>query len=122
MSRSALRPVVIFAGVSVLAAATTAWAVADLVHEIGQPRCVSGRRVVSCDGGAGTSWIASVLVFPLLFAVVGCYLYPVSRLVRAEKAKRRDGRRSALRRLFGLVFVAAVALAAPAALLVRSVL
>lgn len=122
MSRSAVRPVLFFAGVSVVAAAVTTWAVADLVHEIGLPRCVSGRRVVTCGGGSATSWISAVLVFPVLFVLTGSYLYLSSRLVRAEKAKRRDARRSALRRQFGLVFLGATAVAVPATLLVRAAL
>jgi hypothetical protein len=122
MSRSVVRAVVVFAGVSAVAGAIAAWAVADLVHEIGLPRCVSGRRVVSCGDGSGTSWISAVLVVPALFTVVGSYLYLSSRLVRDAKAKRRDAVRSALRWRFGLVLLAAVTVSVPAALLVRSTL
>jgi hypothetical protein len=89
--------------------------VADLVHEISLPRCVSGRRVVSCGGGSETGWISALLVFPALFTLVGTYLYLSSRLVRAEKAKRRV----ALRRQFALILLVSVTGTEPVALLLR---
>jgi hypothetical protein len=58
----------------------------------------------------------------LLFALVGAYLFLASRLVRAEKAKRREERRSALRRQFGLVLLVAVAVTVPATMAVRAAL
>ncbi|WP_328470101.1 hypothetical protein OHA21_03635 [Actinoplanes sp. NBC_00393] len=113
------RSVLVFALVSVVAVAVTSWAVADLVHEIGLPRCVSGRRVVSCGGGSETGWISALLVFPALFTLVGTYLYLSSRLVRAEKAKRRDARRVALRRQFALILLVSTAVTVPVTLLLR---
>lgn len=126
MSRRTLPAVLLFAGIAVAASAVTTWAVADVLYDISLPRCASGRRTVSCGGEQGwhgpSSLISALLTVPLLFALVGSYLFLASRLVRAEKAKRRAERRSALRRQFGLVLLVAVAVTVPATMAVRSAL
>ncbi len=126
MSRRTLPSVLVFAGVAVVATAVTTWAVADVVYDLGQPRCVSGRRVVSCGGDQGwhdtSSLVSALLAVPVLMTLVGAYLYLSARLVRAGKAKRRDARRSALRRRFGLVLLGAVLVTVPVTMLVRSTL
>ncbi len=80
--------------------------------------------MVSCGGDRGwhdtSSIVSSLIATPALFALVGTYLYLSSRLVRAEKARRRDARRSAIRRQFGLVLLITVALTVPLTMLVRS--
>jgi hypothetical protein len=120
MFRRTRPAVLLFAGLAVAAVAATTWAVADVLHDISLPRCVSGRRVVSCGGGP--SPISALLPVPLLFSVAGAYLYLASRLVRAEKAKRREARRSALRRQFGLVLLVVLVLTVPATMALRSAL
>jgi hypothetical protein len=123
MLRRTLPSVLLFAGIAVLASAVTTWAVADVLYDISLPRCVSGRRSVSCGGEQGfSSVVSALLTVPLLFALVGAYLFLASRLVRAEKAKRREERRSALRRQFGLVLLVAVAVTVPATMAVRAAL
>jgi hypothetical protein len=126
MSRRALPSVALFAGIAVAACAVTTWAVADVLYDISLPRCVSGRRAVSCGGEEGwhgvSSLLSALLTVPLLITLAGGYLFLASRLVRAEKAKRRAERRSALRRLFGLVLLVAVAVTVPATMAVRSTL
>jgi hypothetical protein len=126
MSRRTFAPVLAFAAVAVVASAVVTWAVADVLYDISLPRCVSGRRVVSCGGDRGwhgtSSLVSALLAVPALFVLVGTYLYLSSRLVRAEKAKRRDARRSALRRQFGLVLLVVVAATVPVTMLVRAAL
>jgi hypothetical protein len=126
MSRRALPSVLLFAGVAVAASVATTWAVADVLYDIGLPRCASGRRTVSCGGEQGwhgvSSLISALVTAPLLFALVSAYLLLASRLVRAEKAKRRDERRSALRRQFALVLLVAIMVTVPATMAVRSTL
>ncbi|ROP28616.1 hypothetical protein [Couchioplanes caeruleus] len=126
MSRRTLPSVLVFAGIAVAATAVITWAVADVLYDIGRPRCASGRRMVSCGGGHGwhdtSSWVSALLAVPMLFTLVGAYLYLSSRWVRAEKAKRREALRSAVRRRFALVLVVAVAVTVPATMLVRSAL
>ena len=126
MPRRALPSLLVFAGIAVVTSAVATWAVADVAYDIGLPRCVQGRRVVSCDRDNGwhdtSSLVSALLVIPALFTLVGAYLVLASRLTRAEKAKRRDARRSAARRQFGLVLLAAVAVTVPLTMLVRSTL
>ena len=126
MSRRTLPAVLLFAGIAVAASAVTTWAVADVLYDISLPRCASGRRSVSCGGDHGwhdtSSLITALITVPLLFTLVGAYLFLASRLVRAEKAKRRAASRSALRRWFGLVLLVAVAVTVPATMAVRSTL
>ncbi|MEV6596663.1 hypothetical protein AB0M36_07310 [Actinoplanes sp. NPDC051346] len=126
MSRRTLPSLLVFAGVAVAATAVITWAVADVRYDIALPRCASGRRVVSCGGDHGwhdtSSWVSTLLAVPMLFTLVGTYLYLSSRLVRAEKAKRREALRSALRRRSALVLAAAVAVTVPVTMLVRSLL
>jgi len=126
MFRRTVPCVVLFAGLAVVAAAVATWAVADVLYDISLPRCLSGRRAVSCGGDEGwhgvSSLVSALLAVPLLFAVAGAYLFLASRLVRAEKAKRRAERRSALRRQFGLALLVAVAVTVPATMAVRSAL
>ncbi|GGQ85625.1 hypothetical protein [Couchioplanes azureus] len=126
MPRRTLPSLLVFAGVAVAATAVITWAVADVLYEIALPRCVSGRRVVSCGGDHGwhdtSSWVSAVLAVPMLLTLVGTYLCLSSRLVRAEKAKRREALRSALRRRSALVLAGAVAVTVPVTMLVRSLL
>ena len=126
MRRRTLPSVLLFAGIAVVAVAVTTWAVADVLYDISLPRCVSGRRSVSCGGEEGwhgvSSVVSALLAVPLLLAVAGAYLILASRLVRAAKAKRRPELRSALRRWFGLALLLAVALTVPATMAVRSAL
>jgi hypothetical protein len=126
MSRRALPSVLVFAGLAVAACAVTTWAVADVLYDISLPRCASGRRSVSCGGEQGwhgpSSLISALLTVPLLLTLAGAYLFLTSRLVRAEKAKRRAERRSALRLRFSLVLLAAVAVTVPVTMAVRSAL
>lgn len=126
MFRRTLPSVLLFAGIAIAAGFVTTWAVADVLYDISLPRCASGRRAVSCGGEQGwhgpSSLISALLTMPLLFALVGAYLFLASRLVRAEKAKRRAERRSVLRRQFGLVLLAAVVVTVPAAMALRSAL
>lgn len=120
------RSILLFSGIAVVATAVTTWAVADVLYDIGLPRCVSGRRVSSCGGEEGwhgvSSTLSALLTVPALFALVGSYLFMASRLVRAAKAKHRDALRGVVRLRFALALLAAVALALPATLLVRSTL
>jgi hypothetical protein len=118
--------VLLFAGIAVVAAAVTTWAVADVLYDISLPRCVSGRRVVSCGGDRGwhdtSSVVSALLTVPVLFAVAGGYLFIASRLVRAVPAKRREARRREVRRQLGLVLLVAVAVTVPLTMLARSAL
>jgi hypothetical protein len=126
MSRRTLPSVLLFAGIAVAAGAVTTWAVADVLYDISLPRCASGRRTVSCGGEQGwhgpPSLISALLTVPLLLTLAGAYLFLTSRLVRAEKARRRAERRSALRLRFSLVLLAAVAVTVPVTMAVRSAL
>ena len=126
MFRRTLPSVLLFAAIAIAAGVVTTWAVADVLYDISLPRCASGRRAVSCGGEQGwhgrSSLISALLTMPLLFALVAAYLFLSSRLVRAEKAKRRAARRSALRRQFGLVLLVAVVVTVPAAMALRSAL
>jgi hypothetical protein len=126
MPRRTLPSLLLFAGIAVATSAIATWAVADLVYDIGLPRCAQGRRVVSCNRDNGwhdtSSLVTALLAVPALFTLVGSYLFLASRLVRAEKAKRREALRSAARRQFALVLLAAVAVTVPATMLIRSTL
>jgi len=120
------RSLLVFAGIAAVTTAVVTWAVADVLYDISLPRCVSGRRVSSCGGDEGwhgvSSLVSALLAVPALITVTGSYLYLSSRLVRAAKARRRDDLRATLRRRFGLVFLAAVALSLPATLTARALL
>jgi hypothetical protein len=120
------RSILLFSVIAVVTVAIITWAVADVLYDIGLPRCVSGRRVVSCGGDEGwrgvSGLVSALLATPALFALVGSYLYLASRLVRAGKAKRRDALRRTLRVRFLLVFLAAVAVALPSVLVVRALI
>ncbi|MDI6102426.1 hypothetical protein QLQ12_27785 [Actinoplanes sp. NEAU-A12] len=120
------RSILLFSGIAVVATAVTTWAVADVLYDISLPRCVSGRRVSSCGGDEGwhgvSSLLTALLAIPLLMTLAGSYLFMASRLVRAAKAKRRDDVRKEVRSRFALALLAAVAIALPATLLVRSTL
>ncbi|GIE30867.1 hypothetical protein Ait01nite_039120 [Actinoplanes italicus] len=118
------RSILLFSSIAVVTVAILTWAVADVLYDISLPRCSSGRRVVSCGGDEGwhgtSGLVSALLATPALFALVGSYLYLASRLVRAEKAKRRDALRRSLRVRFLLAFLAATVVALPAVLAVRS--
>jgi hypothetical protein len=120
------RSILLFSVIAVIAVAILTWAVADVLYDISLPRCVSGRRVVSCGGDEGwrgvSGLVSALLATPALFALVGSYLYLASRLVRAEKAKRRDALRRTLRLRFLLAFAAATSVALPAVLETRVVI
>ena len=124
MSRRTFPSLLLFTGIAVAAGVTTTWAVADVLYDISLPRCMSGRRTVSCGGEQGwhglSLLLTSLLTMPLLLALAGAYLFLASRLVRAEKPRRREERRSALRRQFGLVLLVVVAVTVPATMAVRS--
>ncbi|MEV4276370.1 hypothetical protein [Actinoplanes xinjiangensis] len=115
------RSILLFSAIAVVTTAILTWAVAEVVHDIGLDRCVSGRRVVSCGGDEerGVSMlISSLLAVPALFTLVGAYLYLASRLVRAARPKKREALRKTVRVRFALVFLAAAVISVPATLLV----
>jgi hypothetical protein len=113
------RSILQFSAIAVVTTAIVTWAVAEVVHDIGLDRCVSGRRVVSCGGGGEMSGlISSLLATPALFTLVGAYLYLASRLVRAARPKNREALRKAVRVRFTLAFLTAAVLSIPATLLV----
>ncbi|MEV0896068.1 hypothetical protein [Actinoplanes sp. NPDC049802] len=120
------RSLLIFGAVAALATAILTWAIADVLHDISLPRCVSGRRSVSCGGDTGwhgaSSLVTALLAVPALFTLAGSYLYLASRLVRATKPRNRDALRRSLRSRFALTLLTAVALTLPATLLLRSAL
>ncbi|PWK44302.1 hypothetical protein [Actinoplanes xinjiangensis] len=114
------RSILLFSAIAVVTTAILTWAVAEVVHDIGLDRCVSGRRVVSCGGAdeRGVSMlISSLLAVPALFTLVGAYLYLASRLVRAARPKNREALRKAVRVRFTLVFLTAAVISVPATLL-----
>ncbi|MEU4626631.1 hypothetical protein AB0G04_42440 [Actinoplanes sp. NPDC023801] len=120
------RSILLFSAIAVVAVAVLTWAVADVLHDISLPRCVSGRRVVSCGGDEGwrgvSGLVSALLATPALFALVGSYLYLASRLLRATRAKRRDELRRTLRLRFFLAFLAALVVTLPAVLVARSLI
>ena len=120
------RSILLFGGIAVVATAVVTWGVADVLHDIALPRCVSGRRVSSCGGDEGWHGVSllltSLLSVPSLMVLVGSYLVLASRLVRAAKAKRREAVRRTVRLRFGLTLLVAVAVTLPVTLLVRSAL
>ncbi|BEL07171.1 hypothetical protein Q0Z83_053620 [Actinoplanes sichuanensis] len=113
------RSILLFSAIAVVTTALITWAVAEVVHDIGLDRCVSGRRVVSCggDGSETSGVISSLLAVPALFTLVGAYLYLAARLVRAARPKNREALRKTVRVRFTLAFLAAAVISVPATLL-----
>jgi hypothetical protein len=114
------RSILLFSAIAVVATAIVTWAVAEVFHDIGLDRCVSGRRVVSCGGDQEhevSGLISSLLAVPALFTLAGAYLYLASRLVRAARPKHREALRKVVRVRFTLAFLAAAVISVPATLL-----
>jgi hypothetical protein len=118
------RSILLFSAIAVVAVAILTWAVADVLYDISLPRCVSGRRVVSCGGDEGwrgvSGLVSALLATPALFALVGSYLYLASRLVRAAKPKNRSSVRRTLRMRFLFALLGALVITLPAVMLLRS--
>jgi hypothetical protein len=119
-------PVPLVAVTAVLTTVVVTWYVADLLYDIGLPRCASGRRVSSCGGDHGwhgASLVATSLLGPLApMVLAGVYLAGSSRAVRRVKPARREQHRRRLRRHSALALLVVVTVTVPVTMLVRSVL
>lgn len=119
-------PVPLVAVTAVLTTVAVTWFVVDVLHDVGLPRCVVGRRVGSCggeEGWHGPSSFASALLGPLMpMVLAGVYLAGSSRVVRRLRPARRGSRRRELRRHCALAVLLAAAVTVPVTLLLRSAL